>query len=45
MHTLALAAVKQGDVTIGKSLLQDAVDTHPQHFEEASRALQALETG
>ncbi|MEM1430586.1 MAG: tetratricopeptide repeat protein [Pseudomonadota bacterium] len=45
LHTMALAAVKQGDVTIGKSLLQDAVDTHPQHFEEASRALQALETG
>ena len=45
MHTMALAAVKQGDVAIGKSLLQDAVDTHPQHFEEASRALQALEAG
>ncbi len=45
MHTMALTAVKQGDVAIGKSLLQDAVDTHPQHFEEASRALRALESG
>ena len=45
LHTMALAAVKQGDVAIGKSLLEDAVDTHPQHFEEAARALQALETG
>ncbi|MEM9248609.1 MAG: hypothetical protein AAGB05_07910 [Pseudomonadota bacterium] len=45
MHTMALTAVKQGDVAIGKSLLQDAVDTHPQHFEEAVRALNALETG
>jgi hypothetical protein len=30
-------------VQIGKSLLRDAVDTHPQHFEEAVRALRALE--
>lgn len=43
MHTLALAAIKQNDVTIGKSLLKDAIDTHPQFFEEASRALEALE--
>ncbi len=43
MHTLALAAIKQGDVTMGKTLLQEAVDTHPQHFDEAVRALRALE--
>ncbi|TCO69176.1 tetratricopeptide repeat protein [Rhodovulum euryhalinum] len=42
-HTLALAAIKQGDVGIGKGLLQDAIDTHPQHFEPAVRALRALE--
>lgn len=42
-HTAALAAVKQGDVGIGKGLLQDAIDTHPQHFEAAVRALNALE--
>jgi Flp pilus assembly protein TadD len=43
MHTLALAAIKQGDITMGKTLLQEAVDTHPQHFDEAVRALRALE--
>jgi Flp pilus assembly protein TadD len=43
LHTLALSAIKQGDVTTGKGLLQEAIDTHPQHFEAASRALEALE--
>ncbi len=43
LHTLALAAIKQGDVAIGKGLLKDAIDTHPQHFEAAVRALRALE--
>lgn len=42
MHTAGLAAVKQGDVDIGRNLLQDAIDTHPRHFEAAVRALQAL---
>lgn len=43
LHTMALSAVKQGDVAIGKQLLREAIDTHPQHFEAASRALEALE--
>lgn len=43
LHTLALTAVKQGDVTVGRGLLQDAVDTHPQHFEAAIRSLRALD--
>ncbi|QDC08904.1 tetratricopeptide repeat protein [Oceanicola sp. D3] len=43
LHTAALAAVKQGDVQTGKGLLQEAIDAHPQHFEEAVRALRALE--
>jgi len=43
LYTLALAAIKQGDVTMGKTLLEEAIATHPQHFEEASRALKALE--
>lgn len=43
LYTLGLSAVKQGDTTIGKGLLRDAVETHPQHFEEASRSLAALE--
>ncbi|MBL4916446.1 tetratricopeptide repeat protein [Szabonella alba] len=43
LHTMGLAAVKNGDVRIGKGLLQEAVDTHPQHFDEAVRALAALD--
>jgi Flp pilus assembly protein TadD len=43
LYTLALTAIKQNDVNIGRSLLREAVDTHPQHFEEAARALDALE--
>lgn len=43
MHTMALAAIKQNDVIIGKSLLNDAINTHPQFFEPAVRALDALE--
>jgi Tfp pilus assembly protein PilF len=42
LYTLGLAAIKQNDVTIGRSLLEDAVETSPTHFEEASRALEAL---
>ncbi|MBJ3761261.1 tetratricopeptide repeat protein [Maribius pontilimi] len=44
LHTLGLAAVKQGDVTTGRGLLTEAVDTHPQHFDVAARALAALES-
>lgn len=42
LHTMALAAVRQGDVTIGRALLQEAIATHPQHFEAAVTALRAL---
>ena len=45
LYTLALTAIKQNDLTIGKGLLQEAIETHPQHFEEAVRALRALEDG
>ena len=45
LYTLALGAIKQGDVTIGKSLLRQAIDTSPQHFEAAVRSLEALEDG
>src|SRR6056297_2197435 len=43
LYTLGLSAIKQGDTGIGKGLLRDAIDTHPQHFEEAVRSLRALE--
>lgn len=43
LYTAGLAAVKQGDLTTGKQLLQSAVDTAPTYFEEAARSLAALE--
>ena len=44
LYTLGLSAIKQGDTqVIGKGLLRDAIDTHPQHFEAAARSLRALE--
>jgi Flp pilus assembly protein TadD len=44
LHTMALSAVRKGDVETGKRLLRDAIETHPQHFEAAVRALDALST-
>lgn len=43
LHTMALSAIKQGDVSTGKGLLNEAIETHPQHFEAAVRSLRALE--
>lgn len=43
LHTLALSAIKQGDVKTGENLLRESIDTHPQYFEEAVRSLRALE--
>jgi Flp pilus assembly protein TadD len=43
LHTLALTAIKQNDITIGRGLLGEAIETHPQHFEAAVRSLRALE--
>lgn len=45
LHTMAIAAIRKGDVNVGRTLLQEAIDTHPQHYEEAVRALRALEGG
>ena len=45
LYTAALTAIKQGDVTTGKGLLEDAVDTSPQYFEQAARALETLNNG
>ncbi|MFC2966473.1 tetratricopeptide repeat protein [Acidimangrovimonas pyrenivorans] len=42
LYTLALTAIKQDDVAVGKSLLQDAIATSPQYFEAAQRSLDAL---
>lgn len=43
MHTAALAAIRQGEVDVGRGLLAEAIDTHPQHFDAAVRAMRALE--
>jgi hypothetical protein len=43
LYTMALAAIKQGDVQIGKGLLQESIDTHPQYFDAAVRSLAALD--
>lgn len=43
LHTMALTAIKGGDVNVGRGLLQEAIDTHPQHFDAAVRALRAME--
>jgi tetratricopeptide (TPR) repeat protein len=42
LYTLGLAAVKQGDTSVGRELLQSAVDTAPTYFEAAERSLKAL---
>lgn len=42
LHTSGLAAIKQGDVDIGRNQLEEAIATHPRHFEPAVRALEAL---
>ncbi|MEO0358037.1 MAG: tetratricopeptide repeat protein [Pseudomonadota bacterium] len=43
LHTLGLTAIKQNDISTGKTLLREAIDTHPQYFEAAARSLAALE--
>ena len=43
LHTAALAAIRAGDTDAGRTLLQEAIDTHPRHFEAAVRALEALD--
>lgn len=43
LYTMALGAIKQGDVDIGRGLLREAIDTHPQHFEAAVNSLKLLQ--
>ncbi|MBV2361688.1 tetratricopeptide repeat protein [Thalassococcus sp. CAU 1522] len=43
LHSMGLAAIKRGDIEIGKGLLREAIEAHPQHFEAAARSLDALE--
>lgn len=43
LHTLGLTAVRQGDVDVARGLFQQALDTHPQYFDDAARSLRALD--
>ncbi|MFO1201670.1 MAG: hypothetical protein U1E58_03440 [Tabrizicola sp.] len=43
LYSMALAAIKQGDIAVGKGLLNQAIETHPQYFEAAARSLEALD--
>ncbi|KUJ80442.1 hypothetical protein AVO45_05165 [Ruegeria marisrubri] len=43
LNTMAISAVKRGDVATAKNLFRDAIATHPQHYDEAARSLAALE--
>lgn len=43
LYTAGLTAIKQGDINTGKSILAQAVETHPQYFDAAVRSLEALE--
>jgi len=43
LYSMALAAIKQGDVSVGKGLLAQAIESHPKHFEAAVRSLEALD--
>jgi len=42
LYTLGLTAVKKGDKAVGRGLIEDAIETHPRHFEAAVRSLEAL---
>ena len=43
LYTMAIAAIRKNDVNVGRVLLEEAIDTHPQHYEEAVRAMRALD--
>jgi len=44
LHTMALAAIKQGDTDRGRTLLAQAIESHPRHFEAAVSSLEKLES-
>ena len=44
LHTAGLAASRQGQIDTCRGLLAEAIETHPQHFDAAVRALETLET-
>ncbi|MFQ5621813.1 MAG: tetratricopeptide repeat protein [Paracoccaceae bacterium] len=43
LYNLGLEAVRNGDIAVAKGLFEEAIDTHPQHFEAAAAALEQLQ--
>jgi Flp pilus assembly protein TadD len=43
LHTMAVSAIRQGDVDVARGMLEEAIDTHPQYFDIAVRTLAALD--
>jgi len=42
LHTMAVSAIKQGDIDVARGLLAEAIDTSPRYFDAAVRTLAAL---
>ena len=42
MYNAGIIAVRQGDIDIARGLFESSIDTHPEHFEEATQALASL---
>jgi len=42
LHTMAVSAIRQGDLDIARGMLEEAIDIHPQYFDIAVRTLAAL---
>ncbi len=44
LYNSGIIAVRQGDIDIGRGLFELAIETHPQHFPEATSALSSLQS-
>lgn len=45
LYTMALAAIRQDRIDLGRGLLAEAIDAHPQYFEAAVATQRALDSG
>ncbi len=45
LYTMALAAIRQDRIDLGRGLLAEAIGTHPQYFEAAVATQRALDSG
>lgn len=44
LYNLGIIAVRKGDLDVARGLFELAIETHPQHYEEATVALGSLQT-